>query len=219
MGIRLRGTYSAVGAVLGLVEGPHPQATDVARRVVAGSDGVVRHGVCADEADVGVVVSRVVLCRCCSVVRGPLSGGSIERLPTAMGSRSGGGNVPGCWVQRLGVRIVAAIVTGVSAASSTSSCAAASVGVVGVAASAASSMASSRAVASSGLRGSSFGSRHGHGWALASNREDGDRLDFVRGGVDNRGGRGRVCRQPLSFRTDGAAQLEDSLSAVQSPAT
>lgn len=47
---------SAVGAVLGLVQGPHAQATDVARLVVAGRNRVVGHGVGADEADVGIVV-------------------------------------------------------------------------------------------------------------------------------------------------------------------
>lgn len=52
-------TYSAVGTVLGLVQGPHAQAADVARLVVAGRNRVVGHGVGADEADVGIVVAVV----------------------------------------------------------------------------------------------------------------------------------------------------------------
>lgn len=45
-----------MGTVLGLVQGPHAQAADVARLVVAGRNRVVGNGVGADEADVGIVV-------------------------------------------------------------------------------------------------------------------------------------------------------------------
>lgn len=45
-----------MGTVLGLVQGPHAQAADVARLVVAGRNRVVGNGVGADEADVGIII-------------------------------------------------------------------------------------------------------------------------------------------------------------------
>lgn len=54
-------TYSTVGTVLNLVQGPHAQTADVARLVVARRNRVMGNRVGANEADFGVVVVVVNL--------------------------------------------------------------------------------------------------------------------------------------------------------------
>lgn len=54
------GTYSAVGTVFGFIKSPHTQPADVAGSMIARSNGMMGNGICANEADFGIVVGLCI---------------------------------------------------------------------------------------------------------------------------------------------------------------
>lgn len=141
--------YSAMGAVLRLIKGPHPQTTDMTGRMIARSNRMVGNRIGTNKADVGIIVS---------VSRGRRSRhasigvSSLALLLQELNSCccSGGGNVLGCWVGGSGIDC------GLSISSSASSSAPA-------AASSTATPSSSRALVAAGLR-CALGSRHSQWW-------------------------------------------------------
>lgn len=144
-------------AVFRLVQRPHAQAADVAGCVVAGRNRVVRDGVGADEADLGVVV--VVVFRLGRRLVGRRHGAGLF-----LGRAGGGGEI---LRSRLRGTVLTATVASAAASASTASsttsaaAAAAAAAVVIVAVLAAAVTSSSVSVASSSARGLSTVGRRG----------------------------------------------------------